>query len=234
MLPGDTTVLDASGSVDPNGMITKYEFDLDNNGSFEVDNGTQATYDASFGSRGNYPVHVRVTDDTDKTGIATVLVHVTQAPIASIDASPSSPLSQENVTFDGSASSDPDGAPLTKYEWDLDDDGTFELDTGHDADDDDPVRDAGRPDGAAAGDRPGRRERRRLARPHRPEPHAHRRVHQACAGRRGSPASFNAAASSDLDGSIAKYEWSFDGDDTYEVDAGGTPRRRTRSAPRET
>ena len=70
VLPGDTTVLDASGSVDPNGTITKYEFDLDNDGVYEVDNGTQATYDASFGSRGNYPVHVRVTDDDAKTGTA--------------------------------------------------------------------------------------------------------------------------------------------------------------------
>ena len=33
------------------------------------------------------------------------------------------------MSFNGSASSDPDG-PITKYEWDLDGDGTYETDTG--------------------------------------------------------------------------------------------------------
>ena len=46
----------------------------------------------------------------------------------------------------------------------------------------------------------------------------------------GIPASFNAAASSDLDGSIVKYEWDFDGDDIYEVDAGSVAARDAREA----
>ena len=222
VLPGDTTVLDASGSVDPNGTITKYEFDLDNDGVYEVDNGTQATYDASFGSRGNYPVHVRVTDDDAKTGTAAVLVHVTQAPIASFDASPGSPLSQENVTFNGSASSDPDGPPLTKYEWDLDGDGTFELDTGTTSSTTTEYATPGvrtvrlrvtDQDGASAVDSLDLTVQNRTptALFTKPAP--------AVVGTAGS---FDAASSSDLDGSIAKYEWSFDGDDNYEVDAGTT------------
>jgi subtilisin-like proprotein convertase family protein len=223
VLPGDTTVLDASGSVDTNGTITKYEFDLDNDGDFEVDNGTLATYDASFGTRGNYPVHVRVTDDDDKTGTATILVHVTQAPIASIVAAPSSPLSQEDVTFDGSGSADPDGPPLTKYEWDLDDDGTFERDTGTTASTTTQYATPGvrtvrlrvtDQDGASAIDTLDLTVQNRTptASFTKPAPAVV-----------GSAASFNAGASSDLDGSIAKYEWSFDGDDTYEVDAGANP-----------
>jgi subtilisin-like proprotein convertase family protein len=223
VLPGDTTVLDASGSVDTNGTITKYEFDLDNDGDFEVDNGTLATYDASFGTRGNYPVHVRVTDDDDKTGTATILVHVTQAPIASIVAAPSSPLSQEDVTFDGSGSADPDGPPLTKYEWDLDDDGTFERDTGTTASTTTQYATPGvrtvrlrvtDQDGASAIDTLD------LTVQNRTPTASYTKPAPAIVG---SPASFNAAASSDLDGSIDKYEWSFDGDDTYEVDAGANP-----------
>ena len=56
MLPGDTATLDASGSVDPNGTIDKYEFDLDNDGTFEFDDGADPTRDASFPTRGKYPV----------------------------------------------------------------------------------------------------------------------------------------------------------------------------------
>jgi len=39
----------------------------------------------------------------------------------------------------------------------------------------------------------------------------------------GRSVSFNAAASTDPDGRIAKYEWDFDGDGTFETDGGSTP-----------
>lgn len=50
-------------------------------------------------------------------------------PTASLVAAPNPALAGRPVTFDGSASSD-GGGPITKFEWDLDGNGVFELDTG--------------------------------------------------------------------------------------------------------
>jgi PKD repeat protein len=51
-----------------------------------------------------------------------------QAPVASFTASPNPAQAGQLVSFDGSASSDPDGT-VAKYEWDLDGNGSFEADT---------------------------------------------------------------------------------------------------------
>ena len=52
-----------------------------------------------------------------------------QNPTASFTVSPNPATAGQSVTFNGSASSDPDGT-IAKYEWDLDGDGTLETDTG--------------------------------------------------------------------------------------------------------
>jgi PKD repeat protein len=52
-----------------------------------------------------------------------------QPPVASFTISPNPAQTGQSVTFDGSASSDADG-PITKYEWDLNGDGTYEIDSG--------------------------------------------------------------------------------------------------------
>ena len=49
-----------------------------------------------------------------------------QPPTASFTVTPNPAQTGQTVTFNGSASSDPDG-PITKYEWDLDGDGTYET-----------------------------------------------------------------------------------------------------------
>src|SRR4051794_10050362 len=46
--PGAAVVLDGSGSVDPNGSIVRYEWDLDGDGTFEVDGGAAPTLSTSF------------------------------------------------------------------------------------------------------------------------------------------------------------------------------------------
>ena len=50
-------------------------------------------------------------------------------PAAALAASNASPRTGEPVTFDASGSRDEDGS-ITKFEWDLDGDGTYERDTG--------------------------------------------------------------------------------------------------------
>ena len=54
---------------------------------------------------------------------------VAQPPTASFSVAPNPANTGQNVTFDATASSDPDGT-IAKYEWDLDGNGSYETDTG--------------------------------------------------------------------------------------------------------
>ena len=50
-------------------------------------------------------------------------------PVARFTATPNPVATGQTVTFNGSTSSDPDGS-ITKYEWDLDGNGSYETNTG--------------------------------------------------------------------------------------------------------
>ena len=55
---------DASGSSDPDGTIAKYEWDLDGNGSFETETGSEPIATRSYAAAGSYDVRLRVTDSS--------------------------------------------------------------------------------------------------------------------------------------------------------------------------
>jgi subtilisin len=127
--PGQTVVFDGSGS-DPGDMsgdsISKYEWDLDDDGSF--DDATGVTASRSYPTGGNKTVSLRVTDDFDQTATATETFYVNKAPTATFSISPDPVVRDEPATFDASGSSDPDGT-VDLYEWDWDYDGsTFTVD----------------------------------------------------------------------------------------------------------
>jgi PKD repeat protein len=220
---GQTVNFSSTGSSDSDGVITKHEWDLDGDGTYEVDTGVSATTSRSYATAGARTIRLRVTDNLGATATDAVnLVVSNGTPNASFTISPNPAPIGPPVTFNASASSDPDGT-IVKYEWDLDGDGTYETDTaGNDTTSQAYLTGGTRTirlrvtddDGATAVDT-------NTLFVSNSRPSASFTVSPNPA-QLGAPVTFNASASSDSDGSIAKYEWDLDGNGTYETDAGGT------------
>ena len=117
--------VDASGSSDLDGTIQSYEWDWTSDGNYE---GSGVTATHSYSSGGSYTVKLRLTDNDGATSTETTTVDINNNPVASITAN-SPVLTSEDFGLDASASSDPDGDSLG-YEWDLDNDGSYDDATG--------------------------------------------------------------------------------------------------------
>ena len=88
-LVGQAIVLDASGSSDPDGDISRYEWDWTNDGTFD-DETEDAVTRHIFSAPGDYTIRVRVTDESDNRSEATVSVSVREglvqgAPVTESD-----------------------------------------------------------------------------------------------------------------------------------------------------
>ena len=110
--------------------IVSYEWDLDNDGEFDDATGETATITGGFSAEGYYPVTLRVTDDNPEgaqTGTYECEIYVHPPPHCphAFSGGPYIGWVNEPVTFDASASWDPDNA-IALYEWDLDNDGEFD------------------------------------------------------------------------------------------------------------
>ena len=126
VLTGETVSFDASASSDTDGTIENYSWDLDGDGTFETDTGTTPTTSHSYSENGTYLVAVKVTDDEGKSGLAVDPVTVeNRLPSAAFTWSPTAPKKKKAVTFDASASNDPDGT-IARYLWDFDGNGTVD------------------------------------------------------------------------------------------------------------
>lgn len=126
---------------DPTKLIDSWEWDLDNNGTFET-SGPLPT--VSFPVVGAYPVKLRVTDNgsPEASAEATLIITIDTPPIAptanaggSYSFCPSVPA----WFLNGLASTNPDEGQsepmrpadtIISYEWDLDGDGSFDDATG--------------------------------------------------------------------------------------------------------
>jgi chitodextrinase len=115
-------LFDGSGSDDPDGTITAYDWTF---GDGNTGTGVSPTH--TYTAAGTYDVSLVVTDNDSDSSAPSVTT-------ASIEPAPQDPVADPNgpyngiegiaVAFDGSASFDPDGGDITQYDWDFGDGNT--------------------------------------------------------------------------------------------------------------
>jgi PKD repeat protein len=121
--PGQTVRFDAGASTDDAALPNSaYDWDFDNNGSFEVDD--QRVVQRSFATPGNKVIRMRVTDTGGRTDTFATTIHVNFAPTAALTFNPATPLLNGLIDFT-SVSADSDGW-LGGEQWDLDGDGQYD------------------------------------------------------------------------------------------------------------
>ena len=223
---GAPTTLDAGASADPDGTIARYEWDLDNNGSYETDGSTSKTIQYTFPASGTYTVGLKVTDNSGMTSTFSKSFIATQAPVAQVGASTTEVRPNTPVTFDPAGSADPDvGGSVVLYEWDFDGDGTVDQTTTTPT----PVSHSYGAIGTynatliVTDDKGAKGVKVIVINVVNKAPVGVITVNPSPA-RAGEQVQFDASGSYDPDGTVAHYEWDLDGNGTYETDTGATPR----------
>src|SRR2546425_460706 len=209
VIEGATVAFDASGSSDPDGTIDSYVWDFG-----DRTNGSGAIISHSYPTFGTFNVTLTVTDNESFTATAHRDVVVHAPPVASFTTTPNSPVVGASVTFNASASRDPDGNIMT-YAWNFGD-STFgsEAITSHpyagagtynvtlNVTDNDSLNGTVYHEVVVGPPPPG------------PRPPVADFAASPSPVNPGSPVTFNATASFDPDGTIVSYAWEF-GDSTF-------------------
>lgn len=117
---GDAVAFDGGGSIDWDGKLTGYRWDFADGTAAE---GARVTH--AFGQPGTYPVRLKVTDDSGSPcaeAEAVTRIHVNAPPqvVLGGDREAFAGGAHDQLLFDASGSSDPDGSGL-EYVWDLGD-----------------------------------------------------------------------------------------------------------------
>jgi PKD repeat protein len=112
--PGTPIQFNATAS-DPDGTISSYDWDWGDG----TTNGTTASPTHAYSSGGNHTVTLVVHDNSGSTVTVSHTI-VDRPPVASFTAGPAGVLTQQPVSFDASASSDPDGT-VNGYSWNFGD-----------------------------------------------------------------------------------------------------------------
>ncbi len=126
---GETVTFDGSGSTDPDDgdFVDMYYFEWGDGGSSGWQSSFSATH--SYSSSGTVTARLRVQDSEglESTSADTVTITVSstpvnRAPTAVLTANPTTADTNQEVTFNGGGSSDPDGS-VTQYWFDFGDGG---------------------------------------------------------------------------------------------------------------
>ena len=124
-----TVTFNASSSSYSKGSIVKYEWDLNGTGTY-TQTTTTPTITTTYSTEKTMTVGLRVTDSDFGTDYTTQTLFVGAAPpIASVKANPNPAIVNQNITFDATGSTVPNGS-IADVKWDFDGSGTFATDTG--------------------------------------------------------------------------------------------------------
>jgi len=116
----------ATGSFDPDGTISNYHWDLNNDGVVDV-TGLRVT--ARFGSARSFTAKLTVIDNQGASTSTVQAVNVgqpNQAPTARFTFSPNSPQINQTIQFNAGTSTDSDGS-IVDYRWDFNTDGNIDA-----------------------------------------------------------------------------------------------------------
>lgn len=122
-----TITFDAGGSELPFGSLEKFEWDLDGDGTFELDTGTNPRAARTYATAGARQIRVRVTGSSGLSSVAEETLEIAESQAVLVASR--SVLPGDEVWFSAVSTELPCGIVL-KYEWDLDGDGRYERDTG--------------------------------------------------------------------------------------------------------
>lgn len=120
----EVVAFDASASSDPGADDLTYEWDLDGDGKYDA-GGVEV--DHQYRSEGTYDVTLRVSDGDGGIDTDTASVKVKNVP-PTADAGPDLTVVTGEPALDGTGSSEGDSSDTLTYKWDVDDDGTYEVD----------------------------------------------------------------------------------------------------------
>jgi PKD repeat protein len=230
---------DGSGSIDPDGSISNYEWDLDGDGLYNETGpelSAQGNPAAAFiyDNPGSYVARLRVTDNDANQSDASAEINVaaSQPPVAALSADFTSGSKPLSVTFNATASMDPDGS-ITDYEWDFDGDGTY-GEAGPEADnagDPTPLPFTYTSVGSYSArvrvtDNDGGKDSETLVINVSNTPPTASLSGSTTEGDAPLAVSFDASLSSDPGGAIVDYEWDLDGDNIF--NEAGTPEETAR------
>lgn len=119
----ESVTIHGKDSVDPDGKIRSYRWDLDGDGTTDA---TGKTVEHRFEQGGSHDVGLTVVDAYGVTANASREIRVNYPPTGSFEVSPDRPRTNRNATLYASNTSDRDGE-VVGYRWDFDADGEVDA-----------------------------------------------------------------------------------------------------------
>lgn len=212
---GNPTEVDAGSSAVSSGFLVKYEWDFDNNGVFETDAGSNINSSYTFATADTFTVGLRVTSDKGCQDTGSNSVIVDPLPVPSFTSTEECKGSATG--FDAGGSTIATGF-LTTYEWDFDNNGIYETNSGSNPTEINTFPDAGSYIvGLQTTSDRGCKQNTTNTVTVNPNPIASFTANEVCLG---MTTDFDAGSSSIFTGSIVNYEWDFNNDGIFETDSG--------------